>query len=454
MAEATVDKEPAARHIEALDFAPDLLAIQERPPARLPRALGLTVVALIGLLLAWACLAELDIIASAEGRLVPLGYTKVVQPADAGVVTAILVKDGDVVSEGQVLLRLDPRLSRADVDALGTDVVMRRLALRRIEAELAERPLVPRKDEPPELYAQVEGQLRARRQAFLDAVAQENEALNKARAELQAAQQLLAKLDHTLPSYRQSADAYRQLKQEGFVGELAAVERQRELVEKEQDQKTQVANVASLEAAIAQSAKKLLALRSQYRSQLEDERVETLALLNRSQQELDKSSIKAGMLEIRAPHGGVISDLAVTTRGGVVAAGAPLMNIVPVDEPLQAEVLLKNEDVGFVAAGQEAKLKVAAYPFQKYGLLPAKVLLVSADATDPRQVPAGQAPPLTYRAMLQLDNAHLNSAATQEKLPLSPGMLVTAEIHQGERSVIEYLLSPVMKVAQESARER
>ena len=459
MAEAQALATPKAKASllspEALDFAPDLLAIQERPPARMPRAIAITVVALVGLLLLWASLAQLDVIATADGRLVPLTFTKIVQPADAGVVTEILVSDGDQVKEGQVLMRLDARLSQADTTALGKDVALRQLTLRRIEAELSDRPFLPSKTDHVELYGQVEAQFRARRQAYLDAIAQENEALNKARADVRASEQVLSKLTQTLPSYKQSAEAYRKLVQEGFVGELAANEKNRELVEKEQDLKTQVASVQSLNASIAQSEKRIASLRSQYRSQLENERIDTLAQLNKSGQELTKSNVKAGQLEIRAPNSGVVKDMATTNRGAVVAAGALLMNIVPKEEPLQAEVLLKNEDVGFIAVGQPVKVKVAAYPFQKYGLLDGKVNLVSADSADPKQQQQqGQPPTLTYRAIVSLDATALKSAATGERLTLNPGMLVTAEIHQGQRSVLEYLLSPVKKVGQEAARER
>lgn len=438
---------------EALDFAPDLLAIQERPPERLPRVLLGCVVALIALLLGWAMFARLDIIATAEGRLVPIGFTKVVQPADAGVVSEILVKDGERVKAGQVLLRLDPRLTQADTQALSNDMALRRLTLARIDAELSERPFSAGAA-PAALAAQVEGQYRARRQAFLDGIAQEAEALNKARADLRAAQQVLAKLAQTLPVYQQSADSYRKLVQQGFVSELGAAEKVREATERSHDLETQRANVSSLQAAIAQSERKIAAMRSQYRSQLENERVETVSQLNRVDQELAKSELKAGMLEIRAPNDGVVKDLAVTTQGAVVPAGAVLLNIVPVDEQLQAEVLLKNEDVGFVTAGQVTRLKVAAYPFQKYGLLDGRVAMVSADAADPKSSGSSSQQPLAYRALVRLDGAHLTSAATGERLALNAGMLVIAEIHQGQRTVMEYLLSPVRKVAQEAARER
>ena len=453
-ADAPQRRQSALLSPEALDFAPDLLAIQERPPSRLPRAIAITITALIGLLIAWASFAQLDVIASTEGRLVPLTFTKVVQPAEAGVVTEILVKDGDLVKEGQVLIRLDARLSQADTVAMGKDFAMRKATLRRVESELSDRPFLPVRNEAPELFVQIEAQYRARRQSYMDAVAQENETLNKAKADLLAAQQVLAKLSQTLPSYRQSAEAYRKLVQEGFIGELAAAEKTREFVEKEQDLKAQAANVQSLNSSIAQSERKIASIRSQYRSQLENERVDTLTQLNKSGQELEKSNVKAGSLEIRAPNEGVVKDLSTANRGAVVAAGALLMNIVPMDDPLQAEVLLKNEDVGFVAVGQTAKLKVAAYPFQKYGMLEGKVSLVSADAADPKQQQQGQPPNLSYRAIVTLNSSTLTSAATGQRLSLSPGMLVTAEIHQGTRSVLEYLLSPVRKVTNEAARER
>jgi hemolysin D len=120
----------------------------------------------------------------------------------------------------------------------------------------------------------------------------------------------------------------------------------------------------SQSALIAASQKRLATIRSTYRSQLENERIELLAQLNRSSQELSKSNLKNELLEVKAPSDGVVKDLAITAPGAVVQAGSLLLNIVPRGEPVQAEVLLSNEDVGFVAMGQAAQIKIAAYPFQ------------------------------------------------------------------------------------------
>ncbi len=438
---------------EAHDFRPDLLTIQNSPPSAWPRGLLLAVTGLLGLLILWAIFAKLDVVATAQGRLVPMSFTKVVQPAEAGVVLDILVKDGDAVKAGQTLLRLDARLAQSELTGLGKDVNIKKLTLRRIEAELADRPFSAQASDPAEISAQVEAQFRARRQSYTDALAQETEALNKAKADLASADQILNKLKQTVPLYRQSAEAYDKLLKEGFVGEVAANEKKREFVEREQDFKAQESNVQSLKAVIAGSEKKLISVRSNYRSQLENERIETLTQLNKSSQELDKSTIRSGLLEIKAPNDGIVKDLAVTTKGAVVQAGSLLLNIVPREEPVQAEVLLSNEDVGFIAVGQKAQIKVAAYPFQKYGLLEGKVLLVAADSSDPKQQQATQQPQLTYRALVSLQTQAL-VAPSGEKLALSPGMLISAEIHQGQRTVLEYLLSPVQKVGAEAARER
>jgi hemolysin D len=404
-------------------------------------------------LILWGIFANLDVVATAQGRLVPITFTKVVQPAEPGVVLDILVKDGDAVKVGQVLLRLDPRLAQSEVTGLGADVSIKRLTLRRIEAELADRPFTRLNNDPPDMVAQVEGQFRARRQSYLDALAQETEALNKAKADLSGAEQVLSKLRQTVPIFRQSADAYEQLLKEGFVGQVAANEKKREFVEREQDYRAQESNVQSLKAVIAGSDRKLTSIRSSYRSQLENERIETSTQLNKSSQELDKSTIRSGLLEIKAPNDGIVKDLSVTTKGAVVQAGALLLNVVPREEPVQAEVLLSNEDVGFISVGQKTHIKVAAYPFQKYGLLEGRVALVGADSSDPKQQQQGQQPQLTYRALVTLNSQALISP-NGEKLALSPGMLISAEIHQGKRTVLEYLLSPVQKVGAEAARER
>lgn len=440
---------------EAADFAPDLLAIQEQPPARLPRTVGYVTAGLFGLLLAWATLGKLDIIASAEGRLVPRNYSRVVQPSEAGIVREVLVRDGDAVKAGQVLLRMDATTASTDMGTLKADAALKALSLRRIDAELHGQPMRIETRDPPEVASQVLAQYRARRQSYLDALAQEQATLDRSQHDLKAARQQLAKLQATVPLYQQSASSYQKLVKEGFVSELGANEKLREKIEKEQELKSQEAGLAALGSAVEQSRQKLAQIKSNYESQLLNERVELQSQQQRTQGELQKQVYKSGLLELKATEDGTVKDMATYTPGAVVQPGAVLLTLVPRNEPLFAEVAIPNEDVGFVAPGQGVKVKLQAYPFQKYGMLQGKVEVVSADssANDPQKAAAQGQSPQSYKALIKLASQELR-AASGEALKLAPGMVVQAEIHQGRRTVLEYLLSPVQKVAQEAGRER
>ncbi len=449
---------PTALSPDALDFAPGLLAIQESPPAKLPRTVMVTVLALFLIMLAWAIFGKLDIIASAEGRLVPQTYVKIVQPADAGIVQEILVQEGQEVEAGQVLMRMDTKFTEADAKTIRNELRLKSLILRRADAELAGRPMMRRKEDPPELYGQVENQYRAHRQAYLDAVGQEAESLNKARHDLRSAQETLYKLQQVVPVYQRSAAAYEKLAKDNFVSQLAAQEKVRDKIEKEQDLKAQESTVASLKSTIAASEKKLAQITSNYKSQLQNERVDTESQYQKLQQDSAKIEHKSNLLELKAPQAGIIKDLATHTRGTVVSPGTVMMTLVPHDEPLQAEILVKNEDVGFVYPNQKTRVKLAAYPFQKYGMIEGTVIYVGADASDGASSAADKgkdqkaAPQLTYKALVRLGAQSLEIEG--EKLRLSPGMQVIAEIHQGQRTVMEYLLSPVQKAFHEAGRER
>jgi hemolysin D len=440
---------------DAADFAPDLLGIQERPPARLPRSVAYVTMGLFGVLALWASFGKLDIVASAEGRLVPRNYSRILQPAEAGILREILVREGEEVQPGQVLLRMDATAASADLETLHADLALKALSLRRIDAELSGQPLLLKADDPPAVAAQVLAQYHARRQNYMDGVAQEQANLARAEHDLAAGHQQLAKLQATLPLYRQSAQSYERLVKEGFVSELGANDKVRERIEKEQELKVQEAGLAALAAGVEQSRKKLEHVRSSYESQLRNERVELQNQYQHVSGELNKQNYKSALLELRASVSGTVKDLATYQPGAVVQPGTPLLNIVPKDEPLMAEVAIRNEDVGFVDVGQAVKLKLQAYPFQKYGLIDGVVHLVGADSnnSDPQKATAMGYSPQSYKAWVSLTSQTFK-APGQAALRLTPGMLVQAEISQGQRTVLEYLLSPIQKVVQEAARER
>ncbi len=440
------------------EFAPGLLAIQESPPPKLPRAILYAVAGLCALLLVWARFGQLDVVAVAEGKLVPQSYVKILQPAEAGIVTDILVKEGDSVQAGQTLIRLDPTLSGADNKSLAEEQALRRLAIRRIDSELAGQPLAQEHGDHTALLAQVRQQGAQRSQAYRDALAQETAQHLRYEQELKAAQETLHKLRETLPSYQQAAFAHRRLVTEGFMSAVAGNEKEREAIEKAQDLKSQAATVAALDAAITSQNRKVAALTSNYRSQLLTERTEAMGSLAKLEQESRKAEYKHALLELKAPQAGVVKDLATTSRGAVVQPGMVLLTLVPRGEPLIAEVQVKNEDIGFVQPGQRVRLKLMPYPFQKYGLVEGTVQTIAADAQVNTNGQGGQANGSVagYKALIRLGTQFLESSDGQrlQRFALEAGMQTTAEIHQGERTVMEYLLSPVSRTFMEAGRER
>lgn len=437
---------------DAEEFAPGLLAMQESPLPKLPRAIFYTVAALFAILLIWALVARVDIVAAAEGRLVPESYVKIVQPAEAGIVAEILVREGQRVKAGDPMIRLDPTMTGADSRSLAGEVALKRLVLRKVDALLAGHPIAPKDGDDPVLLGQVQAQANAHRQAYADALAQETATRERAQNELAAAKETLAKLKATLPSYEQSAKAHGKLVAEGFLSPVAGSDKEREAIEKAQDLKAQTAVVAGLTAAISAQDKKIATLTSNFRNQLMAERTEAMAQLSKLEQESTKMGYKSRLLELRAPQDGVVKDVATTTAGAVVQPGMVLLTLVPQGEQLLAEVQVRNEDVGFVKEGQTVMIKVAAYPFQRYGLLEGKVLTLAPDAQNPTN--GSMLPtPANYKAVVKLATQHLD-APGRGRQGLEAGMQVVAEIRQGSRTVMEYLLSPVEKVAKEAGRER
>ncbi len=424
-----------------------LAAAELDPPSPLPRLVLWIVLALCLALVAWAGLGKLDVVAVADGRLVPRSQLKIVQPVEGGVLREILVAEGERVRAGQVLGRMDIRISQAEAAAVEADLGLRELQLRRIDAELHAERLAPLAGERADLYSQVEAQRDARVRAHENSLAEERAVIARARREMQAARETRSKLAGALPVLLEQERAFERLANEGFVGKLMWRQRSRERLEAEQDLRAQEHRVESARATIEQAERRMAQLGANYRAQLRTERIEAERERSRLAQEIEKLRHRQSLAELRSPADGIVKDLATNTSGSVLAPGAVLMTLVPEGEPLIAEVWLQNQDAGFVRAGQSVKLKLAAFPFQRYGMLEGRVLRISADASE-----RGNSRAYAYRALIELLAQEL--VAGEAAHALLPGMQLSAEIRLAERSVLGYLLSPVRKVAAEAARER
>ncbi len=434
------------------EFLPAILQLQEEAPSPLPRVILWTVLVLVAALATWASVGKLDVVAVAEGRLVPKSQLRIVQPAEGGVMRELLVREGERVRVGQVLARMDVRATEADAGSVRNEIALRRLQVRRIDAELGVARMLALPDDPPRLYAQVEAQRDARAQAHEASLAEQRTVVARARREVQAAMETQAKLAGALPVLVEQERAFERLARDGYAGKLMVAQRSRERLDAEQDLRAQEHRVEAARATIDQGERRIAQINASYRAQLQAERGDAEAQLARLLQDLEKFNHRQQLAELRAPVDGVIKDLATQTPGAVLAPGTVLMTLVPEGEALVAEVWLANQDAGFVSSGQVAKLKLASFPFQRYGMLDARVVRISADSTERTGDAAKAGVAYAYRAQLEPLTQELRLGEARHAL--LPGMQLTAEIKLAERTVLEYLLSPVQKIAAEAGRER
>ena len=442
-----------------LDFAPAILRAQHENAPPLPRVVLYVALALFAVMLTWACFGQLDIIAVARGKLIPSSYVKIVQPADSGVLREILVGDGQEVKAGQVLLRMDTQVTDADQATVETDLMLRRLQLRRIESEMAGVPFTARPGDRPDLIQQVTAQALANRRAYESQLESEQAALAKDEQDLSGAMDMESRLKQTVPIYQETEAAHQNLAKDGFISRLALLDKTRERIEKEQELKAQIHQVASLRASIEQSRKRLAQITSAYRQQLQNERSDANGQRLKLEQESGKQAYRRNLLELKAPQDGIVKDLATHTAGTVVSPGTILLTLVPRNDPVKAEVWVTNEDAGWVEVNQKVKIKLAAFPFNKYGMVNGHVEYVSPDAAelpdtrerDRKDTREHVMPPSGFRTLVVLDSPYLERDGKQFRV--SAGMVVSAEVNLGSRTVMEYLLSPVEKVSREAGRE-
>lgn len=409
------------------------------------RLIGGVLIFMVLAFAAWATFGQLDIVVQAQGKLVPASAVKVSQPVEAGPVVELRVKDGQAVKAGELLARLDSTQSSKDGDALRSDQAMAKARLASLDAALAGRGTTTSQ-------AAVDSEFLLRQSAYRESLQGAQSALSKAEAEMSATQEALAKQQRTLTLAEKSETAHASLKDQGFVSELAYQDKLKERIEREQDARTLVANARGNAAAVAQAQSALASVTSEFRKQLAQERSQVLTQLQRTEADLGKAEHRTALTEVRAPVDGVVNSLAVRSAGQVVAAGAALMTIVPDGDALIVEAWVRNEDIGFVSPGMPVKVKLAAYPFQKYGWLTGEVAVVGADSEVPESMRNAQGEPLFYKARVTLSTQSLSRDG--KAFPVKPGMQASVDVQLGERSLLEYLTSPLKKAVLEAARER
>lgn len=439
-------------HAHEAQFLPAALALRDTPLHPAPRIALWLIMAFALIVVLWAAFGRIDVVATAVGKIIPNDRTKVIQPVETSVVKAIYVHDGQMVKAGQVLIELDATTTTADSERLRNEVQTARLEALRTQALLAALD----KGAPPVLTAQdgvdadrlldEQGQASGQYQEYRARQLQLQAEITRRRAEMQATQAQVVKLEQTVPIARQRAQDYQKLVRENFMSQHGYLEREQLRIEQEQDLASNRGKLAEIRAALVETQQQQATLAAETRRQLLDQHNLAAQKAASLEQELVKADQRGRLMHMTAPVVGTVQQLAVHTVGGVVTPAQSLMVIVPMENVLEVEAMLPNKDIGFVNPGQEAEVKVETFPFTRYGTLHGTITQVSSDAIQDDKLG------LIYSTRVKL--ARDTIQVENKKVRLSPGMAVTVEVKTGTRRVIEYILSPLMQVSSESLRER
>ena len=461
------------REKDELAFLPAALEIVETPPSPIGRSIGATIVALFVLALIWAIFGHVDIVASASGKVVPSGRVKLIQPFETGVVRAIHVRDGQSVKAGDVLIELDPTMTAAEQEHIRSDLIAAQLDIARLRAALSDN------DDPQDVFhppAGASADLVAMQRQFLSRQTEEYRAkvssLDRQRVQKEAERDTIAatisKLEADEPIIRQRVDIRKTLTERELGSKLTYLEILQLLTENQKDTAIQQSRLAEANAALAAVIQTRAQAVAEFHRTLLGELAEAERKAAGFHGDLVRAERRTKLQVLTAPVDGIVQQLSVHTVGGVVTPAEQLAVIVPSGTALEVEAMIPNRDIGFVHTGQDAQIKVDTFSFTRYGLLHGRVLSVSQDAIV-RDVPPSKMrdrttadaestssepkdEQLSYSARVSLDRTQIQ--VEDFFANLFPGMAVTVEVKTGSRSIISYLLSPLLKYKQEALRER
>jgi hemolysin D len=410
------------------------------------------IIALFTATIVWAYFGHLDIVAVAQGKVIPKGRSKVIQPFETSIVRAIHVEDGQSVTRGDVLVELDATDVEASLEQVRDELRATKNEVQRSKAliqALATRRLVSTEFET--LFSAddwpLQEQLLIASYEEIDASVDEiRHAIERAESARTSSEEQVLKLESVLPIITERTDALEGLSERNLVSRSQYLELKQQRIEAEQDLKSERASRQSADAQVNELTNRLAATIARERSAILIGQDELERRVDSLEQELAKASQATAHRKLVAPVDGVVQQLSVYTLGGVVTPAEQLMVIVPDDQQLEVEVLVLNRDIGFVREEQEAVVKLDAFPYTRYGYIDAVVENISDDAVPYEDLG------LAYPAKIKLDRITL--MVEGREVSLSPGMSVTVEIKTGKRRVIEFLMSPLLRYKSESARER
>jgi len=418
-----------------------------------PRVVRLTiwgVIAFFMFLILWASFAKVDEVTRGEGKAIPSSKLQKIQNLEGGIIAEIYAKEGEIVEVGQPLLRLDETRFASNVGETEADRQAMALRVERLSAEVEDRPLnidPELRKAAPSQTASEESLYQSRKQQLHDEIAGLEQQLVQRQQELREFNSKRAQYANSLQLLRQEIAMSEPLVAQGAVSQVEILRLRRSEVENRGQMDATALAIPRAEAAIREVQSKIEETRGKFRS-------DALTQLNEARTELNKATATSKALDDRvnrtlvtSPVRGIIKQLLVNTIGGVIQPGSDIVEIVPLDDTLVIEAKILPKDIAFLHPGQEATVKFSAYDYTIYGGLKAKLEQIGADTITDEDKKTTY-----YLIRLRTDRSHLGS--DEKPLLIIPGMVATVDIMTGEKTIMSYLLKPIMKARSEALRER
>ncbi|SMQ27812.1 membrane fusion protein, adhesin transport system [Pseudomonas helmanticensis] len=418
-----------------------------------PRVVRLTIWAIIGFfvfLMLWANFAVIDEVTKGDGKAIPSSKIQKIQNLEGGIVSELFVKEGQIVEAGAPLIRLDDTRFASNVGETEADRLSMLLRVERLSAEVDDRPL----NFPEDVLKAVPGQAKSEESLYISRRQQLHDEIGGLQEQLIQRQQELREFGSKQAQYRQQLGLQRQeinmsepLVAQGAVSPVEVLRLKRAEVETRGQLDATTLAIPRAESAIKEVQRKIDETRGKFRS-------EALTQLNEARTDLNKASATGKALEDRvsrtlvtSPVRGIVNKLLVNTIGGVIQPGSDLVEIVPLDDTLLVEAKIRPQDIAFLHPGQEATVKFTAYDYTIYGGLKAKLEQIGADTITDEDKKTTY-----YIIKVRTERSHLG---TDEKpLLIIPGMVASVDIITGKKSVLSYLLKPIIRARAEALHER
>ena len=418
-----------------------------------PRVVRLTIWAIIGFfvfLMLWANFAVIDEVTKGDGKAIPSSKIQKIQNLEGGIVSELFVKEGQIVEAGAPLVRLDDTRFASNVGETEADRLSMLLRVERLSAEVDDRPL----NFPEDVLKAVPGQAKSEESLYISRRQQLHDEVGGLQEQLIQRQQELREFTSKQAQYRQQLGLQRQeinmsepLVAQGAVSPVEVLRLKRAEVETRGQLEATTLAIPRAESAIKEVQRKIDETRGKFRS-------EALTQLNEARTDLNKAQATGKALEDRvsrtlvtSPVRGIVNKMLVNTIGGVIQPGSDLLEIVPLDDTLLVEAKIRPQDIAFLHPGQEATVKFTAYDYTIYGGLKAKLEQIGADTITDEDKKTTY-----YVIKLRTERSHLG---TDEKpLLIIPGMVASVDIITGKKTVLSYLLKPIIRARAEALHER